>query len=155
MGGQQDWAGLAVLPAGTALAQYFQPGRQPQHHAKRLTCATHDWDVVILTYASTAEIWNPASWEQNGLIRVVATRIEWDGTMQRRVVDTAHSGDSPRWEDLAARALVAPPPYRPAAGAPLYHVSLNGGMDVLVAENDLWGPLLDLVTAVMALGEEV
>jgi hypothetical protein len=28
--------------------------------------------------------------EQNELVRVVATRIEWDGTMQRRMVDTAH-----------------------------------------------------------------
>jgi hypothetical protein len=101
------------------------------------------------------EIEHSASWDQDGLIRVVATRIGWDGTMQRRVMDTAHSGDSPRWENLAARALVAPPPYRPAAGAPLYHVSLNGGMEVLVAEHDLYGPLLDLVTAVMALGEEV
>src|SRR5262249_16571340 len=50
---------------------------------------------------------------QNGLMRVVATRVEQDGTMQRRVVDTVRSSDGPRWEDLACRALAVPPPYRP------------------------------------------
>jgi hypothetical protein len=30
-----------------------------------------------------------------GLMRVVATRIEWDGTMQRRVVDTAAATMAP------------------------------------------------------------
>jgi uncharacterized membrane protein len=34
--------------------------------------------------------------EQNELVRVVATRIERDGTMQRRMVDTAHCSDGPR-----------------------------------------------------------
>jgi hypothetical protein len=92
---------------------------------------------------------------QNGLMRVVATRIEWDGTMQRRVVDTAHCSDGPRWEDLACRALAVPPPYRPVPGTPLYHVSLDGDRQVLVAEHDLGGPLLDLVTAVLAIGGEV
>jgi len=92
---------------------------------------------------------------QNGLMRVVATRIEWDGTMQRRVVDTAHCSDGPRWEDLACRALAVPPPYRPVPGTPLYHISLDGDRQVLVAEHDLGGPLLDLVTAVLAIGGEV
>jgi hypothetical protein len=32
---------------------------------------------------------------QNVLMRVVATRIEQDGTMQRRVVDTADCSDGP------------------------------------------------------------
>jgi len=41
------------------------------------------------------------------------TRIEWDGTMQRRVVDTACRADDPRWEGLATRALLLPPPYHP------------------------------------------
>jgi hypothetical protein len=86
-------------------------------------------------------------------MRVVATRIEQDGTMQRRMVDTAHCGDGPRWEDLARRALAAPPPYRPVPGTPIYHVSLDGGRQVLVAESDLGGALLDLITAVLAMGE--
>jgi hypothetical protein len=88
-------------------------------------------------------------------MRVVATRIEQDGTMQRRVVDTAHCGDGPRWEDLARRALADPPPYRPVPGTPIYHISLDDGRQVLVAEHDLGGALLDLVTAVLAMGEQV
>jgi hypothetical protein len=83
----------------------------------------------------------------------VATRIGRDGTMQRRMVDTAHSSSAPQWEDLAARALAVRPPYRPVPGAPIYHLSLDDGTAVLVAEHDLCGPLLDLVTAVLAIGE--
>lgn len=75
--------------------------------------------------------------------------------MQRRVVDTARCSDGPRWEDLACRALAAPPPYRPVPGAPIYHVSLDDDRQVLVAEQDLGGALLDLVTAVLAMGGEV
>jgi hypothetical protein len=88
-------------------------------------------------------------------MRVVATRIEQDGTMQRRMVDTAHCGDGPGWEDLARRALAAPPPYRPVPGTPIYHISLNGDRQVLVAEHDLGGALQDLVTGVLAMGEQV
>ncbi|HEV3312135.1 MAG TPA: hypothetical protein VG815_16620, partial [Chloroflexota bacterium] len=47
-----------------------------------------------------------------------------------------------------------PPPYRPVPGIPIYHVSV-GEQVILAAEHDLGGPLLNLVTAVMALGEEV
>jgi hypothetical protein len=93
--------------------------------------------------------------EQNELVRVVATRIERDGTMQRRVVDTVHCSDGPQWEDLAVRALAVPPPYRPVPGIPVYHIGLDDGTVVLVAEDDLRGLLLDLVTAVLAMGEAV
>jgi hypothetical protein len=89
------------------------------------------------------------------LMRVVATRIDWDGTLLRRMVDTAHCGDGPRWEDLACRAVAAPPPYRADPGAVIYQVSLDGDRGVLVTEHDLDGLLLDLVTAVLAMGEEV
>jgi hypothetical protein len=85
----------------------------------------------------------------------VVTRIEWDGTMQRRMVDTAHGSDGPQWEDLAARAVAVPPPYRPVPGTPVYHVGLDDGTVVLVAEHDLCGPLRDLVTAVLAVGDVV
>jgi hypothetical protein len=85
----------------------------------------------------------------------VATRIEQDGTMQRRVVDTARCADGPRWEGLATRALLLPPPYHPVPGAPVYHVSLDNNLTALVAEHDLCGPLLDLVTAVLAMGDEM
>jgi hypothetical protein len=89
---------------------------------------------------------------ENALVRVVVTRIEQDGTMQRRVVDTAQCDDCLQWGRLAARALEFPPPYRPVPGVPVYHVSV-GDQVILVAEHDLGGPLLNLVTAVLALGE--
>ena len=92
--------------------------------------------------------------EQNEQVRVVATRIEWDGTMQRGMVDTGYGG-GPQWEDLTARALAVPPPYRPVPGTPVYHVGLDDGTVVLVAEHDLCGSLLDLVTAVLAMGDAV
>jgi hypothetical protein len=84
----------------------------------------------------------------------VVTRIEQDGTMQRRVVDAAQCDDCLQWGRLAARAMEFPPPYRPVPGIPVYHVSVDAQV-VLVAEQDLGGPLLNLVTAVLALGEEV
>jgi hypothetical protein len=88
-------------------------------------------------------------------MRVVVTRIEPDGTMQRRVVDTTRREDGPRWDDLAARALAAPPPpYRPIPGTAVYHLSVDGH-PVQVGEYDLDGPLRDLVTVVLAMGEEL
>ena len=73
--------------------------------------------------------------------------------MQRRVMDTARCGDGARWEDLAYRALAILAPYRPVPGAAIYHLSADD-YTVLVAEHDLGGPLLDLVTAVLAMGSE-
>jgi hypothetical protein len=85
-------------------------------------------------------------------MRVIVTRIGPDGTMGRRMVDTAASSDASRWEELTARALAAPPPYRPVPGDPVYHLRVDEQV-VLVAEHDLSGPLSDLVTAVLAIGE--
>jgi hypothetical protein len=90
---------------------------------------------------------------QNGLMRVIATRIEPDGTMQRRMVDTARQRDRWLWEDLAARAVGVPVPYRPAPGIAVCHIRVDDNV-VMAAEHDLAGPLLDLVTAVMALGSD-
>ena len=80
------------------------------------------------------------------------TRIGPDGTMRRRMVDTAASRDAGPWEELIARGLAAPTPYRPVPGAPVYHLRVDDQV-VLVAEHDLSGPLYDLVTAVLAMGE--
>ena len=85
-------------------------------------------------------------------MRVVVTRIGPDGTMRRRMADTAASGDVGPWEELIARALAARPPYRPVPGSPVYHLRIDDRA-VLVAEHDLSGPLSDLVTAVLAMGE--
>ena len=86
------------------------------------------------------------------MMRVVVTRIGPDGTMDRRMVDTAASGNAGPWEDLVARALAAPPPCRPIPEGAVYHLRVDEQV-MLVAEHDLSGPLYDLVTAVLALGE--
>ena len=88
-------------------------------------------------------------------MRVVVTRIEHDGTMHRRMVDTAQQSDPQKWEDLAARALASPqPPYRPIPGTAVYHISVDDH-PVQVGEYDLDGPLRDLVTVVLAMGQEI
>jgi len=91
---------------------------------------------------------------QNGLVRVVVTRIDPDRTLHRRMVDTAHQSERQLWEDLAARAVGGPVPYRPAPGITVYHISVDDDV-VIAAEHDLTGSLRDLVTAVMALGGEL
>jgi len=55
-------------------------------------------------------------------MRVIATRIEPDGTMQCRMVDTARQSDRRLWEDLAARAAGILVPYHPALSIALYHI---------------------------------
>ena len=86
-------------------------------------------------------------------MRVIVTRIEPDGTMQRRMVDTARQSDRRLWDDLAARAVGISVPYRPAPGIAVYHIRTDDYV-AIAAEHDLSGPLLDLVTAVIALGGE-
>lgn len=90
--------------------------------------------------------------EQNELVRVVVTQIEWDGAMQRRMVDTAHGSGGPSGR-ISPPALAVPAPYCPVPGTPVYHVGLDDGTAMLVAEHDLCGPLLDLVTAMLAMGD--
>jgi hypothetical protein len=84
-------------------------------------------------------------------MRVVVTRIGPDGTMGRRMIDTAASSNAGRWEDLIACALASPPLYRPVPAEPVYHLRADEQV-VLVAEHDLSGSLYDLVTAVLVLG---
>ena len=84
-------------------------------------------------------------------MRVVVTRIGPDGTMRRRMVDTAASSDAGPWEELIARPG-CPAAYRPVPGGPVYHLRA-GERVILVAGHDLSGPLYDLVTAVLAIGE--
>jgi hypothetical protein len=85
-------------------------------------------------------------------MRVVVTRISQEGTMRRRMVDTAASGDAGPWDELAARALAAPLPYHPVPGGSVCHLSVDDQV-VLAAEHDLSGLLYDLVTAVLAIGD--
>ena len=84
-------------------------------------------------------------------MRVVVTLIGPDGAMRRRMVDTAASSDTGPWEELLARALaVRRPTARFREGRSPLRVD---DQVVLVAGQDLSGPLYDLVTAVLAMGE--
>jgi hypothetical protein len=85
-------------------------------------------------------------------MRVVVTLIGPDGTMRRRMFDTATSGDTGPWEELLARALASLPPYRAVPGRAVCHLRVDDQV-ALVAEQDLSGPLYDLVTAVLGIGE--
>src|ERR1700755_1992274 len=89
---------------------------------------------------------------QTELMRVVVTLVGPDGAMRRRMVDTAASSDTAPWEALLARALAALPPYRAVPEGTVCHLRVDDQV-VLVAEQDLSGPLYDLVTAVLAIGE--
>jgi len=86
-----------------------------------------------------------------GQMRVAVTRIEPDGTMHGRMVDTAQQSDPANWDDLAARALAARPPYRPVPGTAAYHLCVDRDI-IQVGEYDLQGPLRDLVIVVLAIG---
>jgi hypothetical protein len=89
---------------------------------------------------------------QAARVEIAVTAIGADGTVLRAVVETAWRGDADGWEQLAASAhLEAPPPYRPEPGQPVYQIRA-GEHVALVAEQDLAGPLRELVMAVVAEG---
>jgi hypothetical protein len=75
-----------------------------------------------------------------------------DPNRVRRHYAAPHGGHRPAKEELTARALAVPVPYRPVPGIAVYHIGVDDYV-VLIAEHDLTGPLLDLVTAVLALGD--
>ena len=66
---------------------------------------------------------------------VVATRIEPDGSMQPRIVDTTRQSDR-RYGSLAARAVSVSVPYRPATGIAVYHIRVVGSV-VMATEGAL------------------
>lgn len=79
------------------------------------------------------------------------TEIAWDGSIRRMAVDTTGRSDADRWEDLIGRIPASPPPYRAIPGSAVYYVSVDDHV-LLVAENDLAGPLRDLVVGVLTQG---
>jgi len=86
-------------------------------------------------------------------VRVEVARISAKGSIRREMVDTASRKDAARWEELVAEAgLNSPPPYRPAPGQPVYLIEA-GEQAFAVAEQDLTGPLRELVMTVLAEGD--
>ena len=82
----------------------------------------------------------------------MVTEIGWDGSMRRRALDTSGLTDAGRWENLIEQVLAFPPPYRAAPGSPVYVIHA-ADRAVLVGEQDLTGPLHDLVTTILAAGD--
>jgi hypothetical protein len=81
---------------------------------------------------------------------ITVTRVGGDGSVLTWVVRTGGQRDLGRWERLAGHAaLDVPPPYRPRPGEPVYEIRA-GEQAVQVAEQDLPGPLGELVMAVLA-----
>jgi hypothetical protein len=85
-----------------------------------------------------------------GPVRVVVTRIEPDGAMHRRVVETAWQRDPNSWDDLAARALAAQPPYRPIRAPPSTTLAWMAASSRSASMT--WWDLCDLVIVVLATG---
>jgi hypothetical protein len=71
--------------------------------------------------------------------------------MRRRALDTSGLTDPGRWENLVEQVLTSPPPYRAAPGRPVYVIHA-GDRAVLVGEQDLTGPLADLVETILETG---
>lgn len=90
---------------------------------------------------------------QTRWVRLEVARIPQDGNIRRRMLDTSGRADAGRWENLVSQAPGFPP-YRVAPGDTVYQVSV-GERTVMVAEDDLTGPLRDLVMAVLAEGDEL
>jgi hypothetical protein len=71
--------------------------------------------------------------------------------MRRRALDTSALTDADRWENLIEQVLASPPHYRAAPGQPVYMI-YAGDRAVLVAEQDLTGPLAELVKTILETG---
>jgi hypothetical protein len=85
-------------------------------------------------------------------VKVVVTEIGGDGTLRRRVLDTWCLTDAGRWENLIGQLLAFPPGYRAAPGRSVYIIHVSDRA-VAVGEQDLTGPLRDLVTTILAAGD--
>ena len=91
--------------------------------------------------------------DQADYVRIVVTRIERDGSLTQRGVETSGRSDAARWDTLIANAaLDVPPPYEPLPGAPVYQISTED-RSVMLAQRDLTGPMEELVAAELAEGD--
>jgi hypothetical protein len=82
----------------------------------------------------------------------VVTEIGWDGNLRRRALGTWCLTDADRWEHLIEQALACPPPYQAAPGSSVYVIHASDRA-VLVPEQNLTGPLRDLVTTILVTGD--
>lgn len=89
---------------------------------------------------------------QTGRVKLEVIRIAQDGGIRRQMIDTSGRSDADRWEELISQVPAFPPPYRAAPGDTVYQISV-GERTVMVAEDDLTGPLRELVMAVLAEGD--
>jgi hypothetical protein len=85
-------------------------------------------------------------------VRVGVTEIGWDGTIRRRALDTWCLADASRCEHIMSQALALPPAYQATPGTPIYLIHTSERA-ILIGEEDLTGPLRDLVIAILATGE--
>lgn len=72
--------------------------------------------------------------------------------MRRSALDTSGLADAGRWEKLIDQFLASPPLYRAAPGQLVYEVHA-GDRRVLLGEQDLTGPLAELVRMILETGE--
>jgi hypothetical protein len=70
---------------------------------------------------------------------------------RRAALDTCGLTEAGRWETLIEQVLAFPPPYRAAPGSPVYVIHA-GDRAVLAGEQDLTGPVRDLVMTILAAG---
>jgi len=84
---------------------------------------------------------------------ITVTKVDGDGAVLARSVDTACRQNPERWAQLAEHAaLHVPPRYRARPGEAVYRIQA-GGLGADVAERDLQGPLRELAIAVLAEGD--
>jgi hypothetical protein len=87
-------------------------------------------------------------------VRVGVTEIGWDGTIRRRALDTWCLADADRLEHIIGQVLTIPPAYQATPGRPVYIIHTRDRA-VLIGDEDLTGPLRDLVTKILATGDPV
>jgi hypothetical protein len=85
-------------------------------------------------------------------VRVGVTEIGWDGTTRRRALDTWCLADADRWEHIIGQVLALPPAYQATPGRPV-SIAHTSDRAVLIGEEDLTGPLRDLVITILAIGD--
>jgi hypothetical protein len=85
-------------------------------------------------------------------VRVGVAEVGRDGTIRRRALDTWCLADAGRCEHIIGQALTLPPAYQATPGRPVYIIHTSDRA-VLIGEEDLTGPLRDLVITILATGD--